>query len=920
MAVETHFTTETDTAPALAGTDFLCDSFIRERHGGGVSIFHRKMLNLERIIEVPLLHSIEVCALKNDYLIIIAIYWPPTEMRFNYTDFDSLISFVTTFSKTHDILLCGDFNLSGVDWSMDHEECIYPIPSLARARPYERDAVFAFSDNNLLQVNTKPNSRQHYLDLVITNRPEKVNIIDSFEHALLQSTEHHSAVSFQCKQHITPCTTSVKTIVKIDHPKLEQLLTEIEVSSLYSRERVTLIMDKFKAAVAAATTTVTVKMRSYETSHPWLKGNDEYKRLRKLAQKLGRTGKLAERRATRKSMSALYDKLKREYFNKQIAQPKGALDLYRLKNFTKNRSELPTRMTSNGISINTDDRLEHMDDHLSSAFLFDGEEIYSSQDGPFTTINRIWAEHFEPNRNFLNIDRHTEEEVMNALAELDIKKHPGSMLIPVTVFKQHATILSKMFTVIFNACAELCWVPPEWLSTQLIPIPKKGSPSEITNYRGIAISNVVCKLIDKLITAKLTINAEKVLSDRQYGFRQKRGTTACLLDVTQRITEGMAVSERVDAVFLDMTKAFDRLSHTKIVEALATIGMPLLQTRFLMALIMGRKYQVKIGETISTNVIIPASGCPQGSHMGPVLFNLVANSVHNYLPAGTETAIYQYADDMVIIRNIKNGEDEDDMQDAINRVDVWATQCRLKINANKTALMKFTRRNTDLTTTYQIRQENIASVDSFAYLGLILDTKLTFNQHATFTQEKCIRHANAAIRLAKYIGSRMIAVKLYRAYIDPVVCYAAPIWTNKTRSIMDRIEAPQKRITRFALGKAFRPNQPNYMPYLERCAVIGIPTATQRAYLLTALFTKKLSLKLTYTENEQKINEAFTTADPDRRIQPPLINRACLAKTRKTSVGHLLSVIETIFLDHISWNKNFFNFKQIVRNHINIYM
>lgn len=338
-----------------------------------------------------------------------------------------------------------------------------------------------------------------------------------------------------------------------------------------------------------------------------------------------------------------------------------------------------------------------MTDHLAAVFNDRNDPLY---DGSFSANMRtIWENNFQPNPDYTHFGNYSEQEVLDELLLLDKKKDPGNLTITPQVIGTHAEKLAEILTPGFNACVLIQWTPLQLLKTILVPIPKTGSKTEISNYRGIAISNAICKTLDKLITKRLTTNANKYLNNTQYGFRSGFSTTSCIMDLTQEIAEQSKWADRVDTAFIDLSKAFDHLSHSSIIKSLAAIGMPLPQVAFLMQFINHRQYFVKINGTTAATPIIPSSGIPQGSSIGPAVFTLVSNTIPSVL--SSTTSVYQYADDTVLVQPILDGNSEDELQTSIRNIGVWAVSNSMSINASKSAIMKFTRRKTqDTLTTY----------------------------------------------------------------------------------------------------------------------------------------------------------------------------------------------------------------------------
>lgn len=146
---------------------------------------------------------------------------------------------------------------------------------------------------------------------------------------------------------------------------------------------------------------------------------------------------------------------------------------------------------------------------------------------------------------------------------LDPKKDPGPMQITVAFIKHNVEKLLPIIHNIMNRTLEHGIIPAEWKKSFIIPIPKKGSKTDVKNYRGIAIQSVFPKIFDKLITSKIYHHLHSVIPFQQHGFMKNRSTTSNLLEITQFIHQNIARKNQVDVIYFDFSKAFDVLDHFK---------------------------------------------------------------------------------------------------------------------------------------------------------------------------------------------------------------------------------------------------------------------------------------------------------------------------------------------------------------------
>ena len=174
--------------------------------------------------------------------------------------------------------------------------------------------------------------------------------------------------------------------------------------------------------------------------------------------------------------------------------------------------------------------------------------------------------------SFRNINEGT---VYSELCELKRKKSSGIDDIPPSVLKDTADVLAKPLARIINISLETGVFPSDWKTSKLTSIYKSGARDCIENYRPISIIPAISKIIEKIVHRQLSayLENDSLLNEYQFGFRKRRSTELASALFTDKIKKKVNQGKLVGSVFIDLSKAFDTLSHAKLITKLRSYGI-----------------------------------------------------------------------------------------------------------------------------------------------------------------------------------------------------------------------------------------------------------------------------------------------------------------------------------------------------------
>ena len=288
----------------------------------------------------------------------------------------------------------------------------------------------------------------------------------------------------------------------------------------------------------------------------------------------------------------------------------------------------------------------------------------------------------------------------------------------------------------------------------------------------------------------------EILKANQFGFRSNHNTTDAIVSLLEDIRmnkQNNAIEIKV--TFLDLKKAFDTVDHHILLQKCSDYGLRSKTLSIIASFLHDRTQVVKLkGKSSKSRQV--SFGVPQGSILGPLLFILHINDISCNNENSTD---YLFADDTAI-KTIGTPKTIDSKhQLALNNVTHWLKQNKLTLNIKKTKTMSFRQKKAS-EDGFSLYAEKIENVNSFKYLGIILDHRLSFSEHSNIIQKKLNQFIAMFYRLRKFLKvSHMIRV--YKTYVQPIIQYGVIAYGSTTKSILEPIDNKVNRLLRIIFIK-----------------------------------------------------------------------------------------------------------------------
>ena len=399
----------------------------------------------------------------------------------------------------------------------------------------------------------------------------------------------------------------------------------------------------------------------------------------------------------------------------------------------------------------------------------------------------------------------SEDEITNLIRSLNISKANGPDDLSAHMLHLCDEAIAIPLKIIFDNILSTGIFPKLWKSANIVPIHKKSDKQLVKNYRPISLLPICSKLFEKIIFNQLYsyFSDNNLITKNQSGFRSGDSTTNQLIELVNEIHKSFdnRCAYEVRSVFLDISKAFDKVWHEGLIFKLKQNGVcgPLIN--LLESYLKDRKQQVVLNGS-SSNSFPVKSGVPQGSVLGPLLFLIYINDLEKFI----KSKIKFFADDTMIFSVVRDPLlTASELNQDLETINNWAYQWKLAFNpdTSKQAVeVLFSQKNNQpFHPPLFFNGAEVLKVNDHKHLGLLLDSKLLFSRHVN---EK-IKIARKSIGVLKYLSSYLplktldTIYKLFtRSHFDYCdVIYHIPVSNNvynlftPLHSLMESIERIQ---------------------------------------------------------------------------------------------------------------------------------
>uniref|UniRef100_A0A803TJS6 Reverse transcriptase domain-containing protein n=1 Tax=Anolis carolinensis TaxID=28377 RepID=A0A803TJS6_ANOCA len=415
-------------------------------------------------------------------------------------------------------------------------------------------------------------------------------------------------------------------------------------------------------------------------------------------------------------------------------------------------------------------------------------------------LNTFFASVFSQKESHLQLQQHGmdigvgkiqpqigKQVVKEHLAALKKFKSPGPDQLHPRVLKELAEVISEPLTIIFKSSWRKGRSPSRLEEGECGPYLQEGKKEQPKQLPSISLTSITGKILEKIIKEVVCEHLETnaVIAKSQHGFTKNKSCQTNLISFFNRVTSWVDTGNTVDVVYLDFSKAFNKVPHDLLANKLVKYGLDKTTIMWICNWLSERTQRVLTNASSSSWKEV-TNGVPQGSVLGLVLFNIFIND----LDEGLEGTIIKFADDIKLGGIANTPEDRSRIQNDFNRLERWAESNKMKFNRDKCKILHFGRKNG--MQRYRMGDAWLNNHTCEKDLAVLVDNKLNMSQQCDAAAKKA-NGILACINRSIVSRSREVMLPLYSALVRPHLEYCVQFWAPQLKKDVDKLECVQRR-------------------------------------------------------------------------------------------------------------------------------
>ena len=760
------------------------------RNGGGVLIGIRHNIDMEsKLIPVKCraeILSIELTDKLGKKTIISTCYRVGTLGLENHEKIKQHLNVIRKRRQVQELILVGDLNLPSVDWDEG-----------LSSNATEQLFVNTFNDLSLQQLIREPTHiKGNTLDLVLSDKPNNITNLTIYSKYALCGSDHY-AISFNLEINARKKKAVKRRIYNFKQANWDLINSTFRSTNwdglLGNCQNIDVAWEKFKGRFVEVCNANIPKITiADEYQPPWF--DSEVFNLCRKKERLHKEWKESR------------NDLKYMKFSKARADYNKLVDSKMNENFedSYNRNLINKKFWAHVKAKSNSHRIPETVSY--------NDRIRSDPQDQCDLFNNFFADQFSSPSNYsVDIDFSNDhlfqivfqaDYIASLLSDLNPNKAQGPDQINGKILKCCSSSLAKPLSLLFTLSYSSGSIPNEWKLANVVPVHKKGSKKDVTNYRPISLTCIIMKVYERVIRQELLIKCNHMIDPRQHGFMESKSCCTQLVSFCDSLALSLNENTRTEIVYFDFQKAFDSVSHDIILHKLKyqyNIDGSLL--RFFVNYLRDRQQRVVIGNKMSTTCHVN-SGVPQGSIIGPTLFILFLNDITEGLSPGTD--ITMYADDTKLWRTIYTKDDHWILQRDIDHLLNWATRNKMVFHPSKSHVLPIHRgasvTHGDDQFVYSMYDVPIQYTTVEKDLGVHISSKLDWTEHCNSIYSKANQRLGLLKRTCHFTNNSNKRRAFYLSQVRSHFEHCTIVWRPSSHTTIEKLESVQKRALKWIIN------------------------------------------------------------------------------------------------------------------------
>ena len=360
-----------------------------------------------------------------------------------------------------------------------------------------------------------------------------------------------------------------------------------------------------------------------------------------------------------------------------------------------------------------------------------------------------------------------------------------------------------------------------------------------------------------------------LLYNLQFGFREKHSTSHTVMNMIQRIQEVIKAKNIAIGIFIDLQKAFDTVNHNILLNKLDSYGVRGMAKNWIKSYLTNRQQFVSI-DGFESDMEFISHGVPQGSVLGPLLFTIYINDMHNCIK---NSHAFHFADDTNLLHipqaKVRNRNIVRKLTVDLKAVENWLKSNKISLNSTKTELVIFRKKNTPMPSLkIKLNGVRLLPTPYVKYLGIYLDEHLTFDTHISLLNAK-LRRANNMLAISRHYIPLKNLTQIYYGQFHSHLQYCCQVWGQNEAKLAKTITLQNKALRLMTFADRDAHSSPLYKK-LEILKLTDLVLTNNVNFVHKALNENIPESFENYFDEIERNSRYNTTRNPDTLCSIPL--------------------------------------------------